>query len=115
MPADKQTPGDAGIICWDQNRGWHRLNGEADLWTSLHFGGTSIFWLQETWRPLEAVGVADGHAGRGIDWFGWYELGRVAVEVVDAIDEGGAMDGFGCVCERGSGGPLLEEIVEVRT
>src|ERR1700733_1413077 len=65
-------------------------------------------------RALEVVGVADGHAGWGFDGFGGDELGGVAVEVVDAVYEGGAVDGFGGVSEWGGGGPLLEEIVDVR-
>jgi hypothetical protein len=61
----------------------------------------------EFWVRLEVVGVADGHAGWSFDGLGGDELFGVAVEVVDAVDEGGAVDGFGGV-------PLLEEIVEVR-
>ncbi len=41
--------------------------------------------------------VADGHAGWGFGGFGGDEFFGVAVEVVDAADEGGAVDGFGGV------------------
>jgi|GEM_PF-5891758 len=48
-------------------------------------------------KALHGFGVADGHAGWGFDGFGGDEFFGVAVEVVDAVDEGGAVDGFGGV------------------
>jgi len=53
-------------------------------------------------RPFKAallkyLGVADGHAGWGFDGFGGNEFFGVAVEVVDAVDERGAVNGFGGV------------------
>src|SRR6202035_1179958 len=51
--------------------------------------------------------VADGHAGRGFNGFCGNEFCRVSFEFVDAVDKGGAVNGFGCVGERGRGGPLL--------
>jgi hypothetical protein len=62
---------------------------------------------------LEIVYVTNGHTGWGFDGFGWNKLLRIALELVDAIDEGSAMDGFGGVGERSGGGPLFEEIVDV--
>ena len=63
---------------------------------------------------LEVLFVTNGHAGWSFDGFGGDEFGGVAVEVVDAVDEGGAVNGFGGVAERGGGGPLLEDVVDVR-
>jgi hypothetical protein len=46
---------------------------------------------------LHLLVVADGHAGWGFDGFWGGEFGWVALELVDAVDEGGAVDGFGGV------------------
>lgn len=62
---------------------------------------------------LEVFIVTDGHAGRGFDGFGRDEFCRVSLELVDAVDEGGAVNGFGGIGEWGGGGPLLEEVVDV--
>jgi len=62
---------------------------------------------------LEVLVVADGHAGWGFDWLGGDEFCRVAFEVVDAVDEGGAVDGLGGVGGRGSRREFLENVVDV--
>ena len=62
---------------------------------------------------LEVFVVADGHAWRSFDGFGGNEFCGVTIEFVDAVDEGGAMYGFGGVGEWGGSGPLLEEIIDV--
>jgi hypothetical protein len=64
---------------------------------------------------LEIFVVADGHSGWGFDGFRRNEFCGIAFELVDAVDESGAMNGFGGVGEWGCGGPLFEEIVDVRT
>ena len=75
------------------------------LWTR----GKYTWWS----GSLHFLVVANGHAGWGFDGFGGDEFGGVALEVVDAVDEGGAVDGFGGVGEWGGGGPLLEDVVDV--
>jgi hypothetical protein len=40
---------------------------------------------------------ADWHAGRSFDGLARHKLGRIAIEVLDALDEGSAMDGFRCI------------------
>ena len=62
---------------------------------------------------LEILVVADGHAGRGFDGFGGDEFGWVALELVDAVDERGSVDGFRGVGGRGDGRKFLEDIVDV--
>src|ERR1700749_3634038 len=62
---------------------------------------------------LEVFVVADGHAWWSFDGFGGNEFCGVALKFVDAVDESGAMNGFGGVGEWSGGGPLLEEIIDV--
>ncbi len=62
---------------------------------------------------LEVFFVADGHAGRGFDGFGGDEFCGVALEFVDAVDERGAVDGFGCVSGWRGGGEFFEDVVDV--
>ena len=46
---------------------------------------------------LEVLVVADGHAGRGFDGFGGHEFRGITVELVDAVDESGAVNCLGGV------------------
>ena len=58
--------------------------------------------------------VADGHPRRRFDRLHRHEFGGVALELVDAVDHAGAMDGFGGVGRRRRRGPLLQQVVDVR-
>jgi hypothetical protein len=62
---------------------------------------------------LHFLVVADGHAGWSFDGFGWSEFGWVALEFLDAVDEGGAVDGFGGVREGWGCGELFVDVVDV--
>jgi hypothetical protein len=46
---------------------------------------------------VEDIVFADWHAGRSFDGLARHKLGRIAIEVLDALDEGSAMDGFRCI------------------
>lgn len=62
---------------------------------------------------LEDFVVSDRHAWWSFDGFSWNEFRGIALEFVDALDEGGAVDGFGCVGGRRGSGELLEKVVDV--
>src|ERR1700733_1333121 len=68
---------------------------------------------ERLWR-LVVFAVADGHAGWGFDGFGGNEFCGVALELVDAVDERGAVDGFGGVGGWWSGCEFFENVVDVR-